>query len=179
MSTTTLLVVIGIGVLVKTSVFVGILARRERRQRRALAEVRAATAADAAEDAAAGPERLVWQLLWSEPGVLLVENLGTDGAAADVGLSATLETPRGSSGTLECRERFVGAGGLFEARFTELEAELSEAATAMLNGEDARADLECRLTWSVRWHADDGRERTVSRAGQRVLPVPDLALEGV
>lgn len=180
MSTTTLLVVIGFGVLVKTSIFLGVLARRDRRQRRALETVRA-TAARAVSEAAVPAEPGLaptgWRLQWAEPGVLLLENADDAEAVRDVELAATLTAACGRTASVSRRVRFVGTGACFEARFGELEPWLEEALVGTAEG--ARHRLACTLDYVLVWHGSDGETRQASRTGRAVVPVPDLALETV
>ena len=178
MSTTTLLVVIGFGVLVKTTVFICFAVRRGRRQRVAL-EAAHAAADDAAAllsavEAAAGLAPQGWRLQWAEPGVLLVENIDHGEGVRDVKLVATLTSGCGQSATLTRAVRFIGGGACFEARFADLEGSLA----AELGGapDEARRRLACTLDYAMVWRTGDGETHRENRVGQAVVPVPDLAL---
>ena len=159
MSTTSLLLIVGAVVVVKTLAFIGIVVRRERRQRGALAAATQAVAvAEAAVHQDADPTG--WRLQWAEPGVLLFENTSNAEAARDVVLTATLTAGSGVAASVDQAERFVGSGACFTARFADVDPWL-----------DA-----CTLGYTLVWRTPDGERQRETRAAQAVVPVPDLSL---
>ncbi len=125
----TLLVDVGSVVCVKTLAFFGLVVRRDRRQRRALdsATALAAEARTAARRTLdpVRPTPSSWRLQRAEPGVILVENVGEEGAR-EVRLVADLTAGCGAMAEVDLRERFVGSGACLRARFAELEEWLAE-----------------------------------------------------
>ncbi|GAB2571632.1 hypothetical protein [Microlunatus antarcticus] len=165
MSTTTLLMIVGGVVCLKTLAFVGLLVRRGRRQRVALAA--AAEAVTAAEALARPPARgegedpAGWRLLWAEPGVMLVENAGDTGGARDVELRATLTSRSGVVASAAHTVRFVASGACFTVRFAAVDPWLAA----------------CTLDYALVWRTPAGERRRETRNVPSVVPVPDLALE--
>ncbi len=183
MSTTTLLVIVGGVVCLKTLAFLAYVARRGRRQR---AELDAsAQALAAARAVATAPERGSpprWRLQWAEPGVLLVENTSGATPARDVELTATLTASSGAATSVARAVRFVATGASFTARFDELERWLADAATAAAaalgrDREPASRRLACTLSYSMAWRTPEGERRLQSRTAHPVVPVPDLSPE--
>ena len=160
MSTATLLMIVGSVVCLKTLAFVGLLVRRGRRHRAALATSAEALAAAEATAAAPGAFEPGWRLQWAEPGVMLVENTSELAAARDVELSATLVASSGAQASVEQAVRFVGTGASFTARFPAVDCWLAM----------------CTLTYSMVWRTPDGERRRETRTAQSVVPVPDLGL---
>lgn len=183
MTTTTLLIIIGSAVCLKTLAFVGFAIRRGRRQRRELGVAAQAVATAEAAASAAVPEPVDpsgWRLQWAGPGVMLVENTSDDVAARDVELRATLTASSGTAASIEQAVRFVGTGACFTARFAELErwlADAADAAAAALgrDREAASRRLGCTLSYSMAWLTPDGERRRESRVAYTVVPLPDLA----
>lgn len=174
---TTLLVVVGCVVAVKTLAFVGFVVRRDRRQRHELDAAAEAVAAAEERSLTGDPEG--WRLQWSEPGVMLVENTSTSASARGVELAATLTSGSGASATVHESVRFVGTGACFEARFGDLERRLADAAADAVAlpgtaGDDARQALTCTLSYSMGWTTPDGEDRREERTAHPVVPVPDL-----
>jgi hypothetical protein len=177
-TTTTLLVIVGSVVCLKTLAFVGYAVRRGRRQRAELdAATQALVTARAAVPEPEAPPR--WRLQWAEPGVMLVENTSDATPARDVELTATLTASSGAVASVAQAVRFVGTGACFTARFADLERWLADAATSAgaalgRDRETASRRLACTLTYSMAWLTPEGERRHESRAAHRVVPVADL-----
>lgn len=160
MTTSTLLLIVGGVVCLKTVAFVGLWSRRGRRQRSALrVGAEALAAAKAVAPVPVDPPG--WRLQWAEPGVLLVENINRAEAARDVGLSASLTSGSGTVASVEQAVRFVGTGACFKARFAAVDPWLTAST----------------LSYSMAWRTPEGERRRETRTVRSVVPAPDLAFE--